>query len=215
MKLRSVILIGGGGHCKSCIDLILATQLYTIAGIADVKENMGKTVLGFPVIGTDDDLDSLKKKCDVFAVTVGQIKSPATRIKIYNRLSEVGAEMPSIFSPSAYISTFAKIGSGTLVFHRAVVNAGVVVGNNCIVNNQALIDHDVMIEDHCHISTAAVLNGSVQVKEGGFIGSNATLQQGVVIGAYSIVGAASLVLKNVGDREVVGGVPAKVIRQNE
>jgi len=215
MKPRSVILIGGGGHCRSCIDVILSTGHYTIAGIADVKENVGKSVLGFPIIDTDDDLDSLRKKCDVFAVAVGQVKSPATRIKIYNRLLQAGAELPTFIASSAWVSPFAKLGMGTMVFHGAVINASAVVGSNCIINNQALVEHDAVVEDHCHISTAAVLNGAVLVKQGSFIGSNATLMQGIVVGAYAIVGAGSLVSKNVGEQTMVAGVPAKLIKPHE
>jgi FlaA1/EpsC-like NDP-sugar epimerase len=53
---QKIILIGGGGHCKSCIDVIEQEGKYTIAGVVDVKEKAGQTIMGYPFIGTDDDL---------------------------------------------------------------------------------------------------------------------------------------------------------------
>ena len=215
MKKRSIILIGGGGHCKSCIDLILATEKFSIAGIVDAKENVGKEILGFSIIATDDDLENLVKKYDSFAITVGQIKSAETRVKIYNRLKNIEAETPSIIAPSAYVSPSAKIGVATMIFHKVLINAEASVGDNCIVNNCALIEHETIVESHCHISTAAVLNGDVTVGEGAFIGSNAVVRQGITVGEYAVVGAGSTVIKNVAARMTVAGSPAIVIGKNE
>jgi sugar O-acyltransferase (sialic acid O-acetyltransferase NeuD family) len=214
MSLANIILIGGGGHCKSCIDLILSTGQYKIAGIVDVKEKIGENVLGFPVIASDDELDTLHKKYDCFAITVGHIKSAAARINVYERLKSLNASMPVIISPHAYVSSFAKMGEGTMIFHQVVVNAAVDIGSNCIINNKALVEHDTIIGSHCHISTAAVLNGAVKVGNGTFIGSNATVRQGINIGEFCTIGAGSVVLSDVPARQVMAGVPASVIGNN-
>ncbi len=208
-------MIGGGGHCKSAIDVIERTGLYTIAGILDRKEKVGQTVLGFPIIATDDDLDTMKKKCDCFAITVGQVKNPAARMNIYKRLGEVNATIPSIISPLAHVSAFATIGDSNIIFHHAFINAAAVIGNNCIINTGAIIEHDAVVGNHCHISTAAVLNGNVVVMDESFVGSNATVLQGITIGHRSIVGGGSVVLENVADKFIVAGVPAKQVGTNE
>lgn len=212
MTKRSIVLIGGGGHCKSCIDLVLSTGQFTIAGIVDVKEKKGTDLLGFPVIATDEDLDTLQKKYDCFIVTLGQIKSPDLRMKTFDRLEQVNAVVPVIVSPSAYVSPFASIGNGTMIFHRANINADVTIGKNCIINTGAIVEHEVRIGNTCHISTAAVLNGNINISNGVFIGSNATLRQGINVGEYAIVGAGSAVLKNVQANQLVAGNPAKIIR---
>lgn len=211
MKKRSIILVGGGGHCKSAIDLILSTEKFSIGGIVDVKENVGQEILGFPIIAADDDLEDLVEKFDCFAITVGQIKSPDSRIKIYGLLKNLEAEMPVIAAPSAYVSGSAKIGAATMIFHHAVINSEVEIGENCIINNCALIEHETIVENNCHISTGAILNGNVIVKQGSFVGSSATVRHGAVIGERTIIGAGSMVTKNVEARTVVVGNPARVI----
>lgn len=214
MTKKSIILIGGGGHCKSCIDLILSTNLYSIAGIVDVKEKIGQKVLDFSVIAADDSLDELAGNYDCFAITVGQIKSPVARIRVYDRLRLLGASLPVIVSPNAYVSPFATLGEGTMVFHHAVINAAARIGANCIINNKALVEHDAVIGNHCHVSTATILNGNIVVGNGTFIGSNATVRQGIDIGNFCIVGAGSVVLTDILSNTIVAGAPAITIGTN-
>ena len=51
-----LILIGGGGHCHACIDVIESTSTFEIIGIIDTKDKIGQSVLGYPIIGKDSDL---------------------------------------------------------------------------------------------------------------------------------------------------------------
>ncbi len=189
---EKIILVGGGGHCSSCIDVIEAEGLYEIAGIVEVPEKVGEQVLGYPVIASDNDLSQLVQRDVSFLVTVGQIKSSAQRRKLYEQLLSLEAVLPTIISPRAYVSRHAFVGQGTIVMHDALVNAGAQVGSNCILNTKSLIEHDAVVEDHCHISTGAIINGEVQIGEGSFIGSNAVTVHGANIGPDSFVRAGNL-----------------------
>jgi len=174
---HEIILIGGGGHCKSVIDVIEQEDKFSIAGIIDKPELIGQKVLGYEIIGCDNDLDELFKTYKYAFITIGHIGSDSIRIKLFHKLQQIGYILPSIISPFAYISQHAKIGDATIIMHHALVNADATIGENCIINSKALIEHDAKVEDHCHISTAAVINGGVIVKEGTFYGSNATSKQ--------------------------------------
>ena len=186
-----IILIGGGGHCRSVIDVIEQEDKYLIIGIVDTKENVGKKVFNYEVIGCDDDLVTLFGTCRNAFITVGHIKSNALRVKIYSTLKEIGFTLPTIISPLAYVSKYSRIGEGTIIMHHALINANVKIGKNCIINSKALIEHDCIIGNHCHISTASVINGGVTVKENTFFGSNATSKQNIEINGF--IKAGSLV----------------------
>lgn len=197
---KTIILIGGGGHCKSCIDVIEKEGRFDIAGIVDkLGAKVVEHVLGYPVIGKDDDLRCLFKKCSHALVTVGQIKSPNIRMRIYSDLVKIGFKLPVIVSPLAYISPHAKIKHGTIIMHNALVNAGVSIGANCIVNTKALVEHDAIIENNCHIATGAIVNGNVIVKEGTFLGSNSMIAENITIGKECVVGGGARVLRNLKD----------------
>ena len=181
---EKIVLLGGGGHCHSVIDVIESENKYEIIGIVDKKELIGNDILGYKIIACDDDLETIFKTCKNAIITVGQIESNTVRVKLFNKLKEIGFALPIIISPLAYVSKHSFIEEGTIIMHHALVNANAKIGKNCIINTKALIEHDVIIEDNCHISTASVLNGNVIVKENTFFGSNATSRQGIEINGF-------------------------------
>jgi len=191
--MKEIILIGGGGHCKSVIDVIEQEGKFQIIGIVDKPELLGVKVLGYPVIGNDSDLVDLSKKCRYALVTVGQIKSSSFRERLFKLAVKVGLTMPNVISPRAYVSKHAMIGQGTVIMHDALVNANAKIGENCIINSKALIEHDAIIEDFCHIATNAVINGTAIVRQGSFLGSGVITKQGVKVEKNSFIKAGSLV----------------------
>jgi sugar O-acyltransferase (sialic acid O-acetyltransferase NeuD family) len=188
---EKIVLIGGGGHCHSVIDVIEQENKYEIIGIVDTKENIGKKVLDYEVIASDDDLETIFLSCKNAVITVGQIESNKIRVNIYNKLKQIGFNLPVIISPLAYVSRYSFINESTIIMHHALINANVKIGKNCIINTKALIEHDCVIGDNCHISTASVINGGVTVKENSFFGSNATSKQSIKIEGF--IKAGSLV----------------------
>ena len=192
---EKIILIGGGGHCKSCIDVIEQEGRFTIAGIVDVPEKKQHNVLGYSVIGSDAVLAELIKTFPNVLITLGHIKSPIRRMELFDDLMQMGARFPMIQSPLAYVSSHAQVAEGTIVMHHVLINAGARVGRNCIINNKALVEHDAVIEDHCHISTGAVVNGGVKIGSGSFFGSGAVAAENTLIPSNSFIKANSLIPK--------------------
>jgi sugar O-acyltransferase (sialic acid O-acetyltransferase NeuD family) len=173
-----LILIGGGGHCASCIDVIEQAGQFEIAGIVDKDVNRA-LLLGYPVLGNDDDLQGLRTNYDYALITIGQIRSPAIRIKLFEYAKSIGFSFPTIISPRAYVSKHALVGDGTIVMHDALINAQATIGNNCIINTKALVEHDAYVADNCHVSTGAIVNGGAIVKQGSFVGSNAVTRESI------------------------------------
>ena len=185
---NKILLIGGGGHCKSVIDVIELEDKFEISGIVDKKELIGKDILGYKVIGCDDDLEELFQTYKYAIVTIGQIKTNNLRVNLFNKIKNIGYFTPTIISPLAYISKHANIQDGTIIMHQALINADATIGQNCIINTKALVEHDAVVEDNCHISTAAVINGGVRVKANSFIGSNSTAKEYIQIGGFNKAG---------------------------
>ncbi len=195
--MEKIILLGGGGHCISCIDVIEQTGKYEIAGIIDVKEMVGRSILGYPVIGTDTDIETYVKQGYYFLITVGQIKSADIRIRLYKKLISFGATMPVIISPHAYVSKHAEVGQGSIIMHHSIINAGTKIGYCNIINSKSLLEHEVETGDFCHISTAAVVNGQVKIGNNCFIGSQSVINNNINITNEVIIASASRISKDI------------------
>lgn len=188
MSKPELILIGAGGHAHACIDVIEQQGMYQIAGLIGMPEEMHAYHQGYRVIATDEDLPELAKCYQHAFIALGQISSPDSRIRLYQRITGLGFALPLMVSSTAYVSKHATVGMGSIVMHGAIVNAGARVGNNCIINSRALIEHDAVVGDHCHVSTGSILNGDVKIGEGSFIGSGVMVREGVSVGRRCIVG---------------------------
>jgi len=209
---QPLILIGGGGHCKSCIDVIEAEGKYDIAGILDVKEKVGTSVLNYKIIGTEDDIEHFSAKEYVFFITVGQLSNAGVRIKLSELLRLTSRSMAKIMSPYAHVSKYSTVGQGTIVMHGAKINAGCTIGGSCILNTNANIEHDCVIGDFTHVSTGAIINGNCIVGNGVFIGSNAVLVNGITLGSSITIGAGSVVNKSASEPGVYVGNPFRKLK---
>ena len=132
MKLhdKPLILLGGGGHCKSVID-VAESAGFTILGVLDKPELVGTKVLDYEIIGTDDDIPQYVDKAE-FLITVGQIKSPAIRQKLAALVEQAGGRFATVIANDAYVSKYAKIGKGAVIMHKAVVNADACIGEQIL-----------------------------------------------------------------------------------
>jgi sugar O-acyltransferase (sialic acid O-acetyltransferase NeuD family) len=199
MTNPSLILIGAGGHARSCIDVIEQQGQYQIAGLIGMPDEVLTKHLGYVIIGTDSNLPELAKNYRYALITIGQIQTAEHRILLYQQALQFGFQLPIIIAPTAHVSRHAVLGAGTIVMHGAIVNAGAKVGNNCIINTLALLEHDTIVEDHCHIATSAILNGDVAVGAGSFVGSGSVIKEGVAIGKDCRVGIGLTVRHNQSD----------------
>lgn len=204
--MRPLILVGGGGHCKSVIDAAESTG-FIIKGILDLPQYVGTCIFDYPVIGTDDDICRYVSEAD-FVVTLGFIKDAAPRLRIHEKIEKVGGHLATVIASTAYVSSYADIQPGTVVLHQAVVNAAAKIGKGCIINTFANVEHDAVIEDYCHISTGVMVNGGCRVGEATFLGSQSAMVNGTSITAGCVIAAGSMVRKNLTQKGVYSGNPA-------
>ena len=208
ISTQNIVLIGGGGHCKSVIDVAECAG-YNIIGILDTKENIGKKILDYTIVGTDDDIVEYVGKA-LFVITVGHIKDASLRIKLHEKVLTVGGRFATIIAPTAHVSKYATVNEGTIIMHNAVVNADVTIGKGCIINTFANIEHDAIIGDYCHISTGAMVNGNCVVGNATFLGSQAVMVNGVSITTGCVIAAGSMVRKNIVLKGVYSDNPANL-----
>jgi len=209
--MEKIILVGGGGHCKSIIDSINDLKQFEIVGIVD-KKYKKNIQLGIDVIGSDEDLDSLYKSGIKNAfIGVGSIGNPNIRIKIYNLLTSLGYSFPIIIDKTAIVSSSTAIEEGVFIGKGAIINANAVIEKQCIINTGTIVEHDCEISEFVHLAPGATLSGGVYIGKRTHIGTNSTIIQNINVGNDVIVGAGSVIIKNIKDGAKVYGNPGREV----
>ena len=202
---QDILVIGYGGHAKSCIDLIERTERFRIVGVVGNKSNLNAKILSYEVNFVEEDLENFVDKNMAICIGIGQIQTAEPRMNLFKKLKGKNFSIPPLVSPSASVSRYSEIGEGCQIFPHAVVQVSSRIGVNSIINSRALIEHDATVGSHCHISTGAILNGSVHVGDETFVGSNATLKNNISIGKKVFIGMATTVISDVQDMKRLVG----------
>jgi acetyltransferase EpsM len=201
-----MILYGAGGHAKDVFDC-LQSQGLKLECIFD-DDYKKETFLDLQI---KHNYTGDIRKDQKLIVSIGDNK---VRFELIN--NKVKHPLGIVTHRTSYVANGVHIGEGTVVLARAVLQPESQIGKNSIVNTGAIIEHDCIFSDFVHVGPGAVICGNVRIGEGAFIGANATILPGISIGKWATIGAGSVVLKDVDDKTMVVGNPARLIsRGNE
>lgn len=215
MDKKKLILVGGGGNCKVVLSILEKIDNLNVVGIIDQKSNIGRSLKGIKIIGTDEDLSDIYRSGVQYGfVTVGSIKSNLRRFQLFSVLKTIGYELPIIISPDTIIDKNTKIGEGTVIMPGSIINVDSEIGKNCIINSGATIEHDCKIGNHCHIAPGVNISGGINIGDLSFIGTGATVIHGIQIGRNVTIGAGSVVIKDIPDNAIAVGNPSRMIGKN-
>lgn len=204
-----IVLVGGGSHCESLIEVIESGNRYKIKGVI---ENEKKEVLGVPVLGNDTIIGTIPSNT-FFIIAVGQITSSSIRRRLYDMLKKAERKITVVMAGTAVLSKLAVVGEGTSLHHHTVVNAGSTIGVCNIINTGAIIEHGCVLGDFNHVSTGVIINGNCVIGNDVFIGSGTIVRNGISICSNVIVGAGSYVSSNIERPGVYIGMPARLVRE--
>lgn len=208
--MEDIILVGGGGHCKSVIDTIKNSNEYNIVGILDLPDKIDQEILGIKVIGTDEKMEYYYKAGITNAfLTIGSIGDIRLRKSLYLTALDIGYKFPNIIDSTAIVSNNTKMGHGNFIGKGSIINSDTTIGDNCIINTGVIIEHDCCIQAFCHIAPGATISGGVIIGENTHIGTNATVIQNRKIGCNTIIGGGSVVINDIGDSIKAYGNPCK------
>ncbi len=210
----SVVGLGAGGHARVVLEALQSNASVKVIGLLDSDPQLhGRTVLGVPVLGGDEQLATLREAgIRHFFVGLGSVGDCGPRMLLFELALKHGWSPVEVIHPRATVSPSARLGEGATLLAGAVVNACAELGRNVIVNTGAIVEHDCVIGDHVHVATGARLASTVHVGTGAHIGAGATVLQCIRIGDWATVGAGAVVVKDVPPRTTVAGVPARPIR---
>lgn len=202
---KSVVIIGSSGHGKVIADIIVNSGNAVVGFLDDSDDVQGKAIIGFPVLGKISDYTNYKD-CE-FVIAVG---NPYIREKIAN---ELPVKWHTAIHPKAIISSLdVEIGEGTVIMANAVINPSVKIGKHCIVNTGAIVEHDNILEDFVHLSPNVTLAGIVKVGKSTHIGAGSCTKQVIDIASNCIIGAGSVIVRDITESGTYVGVPVRKIK---
>lgn len=196
----ALILFGGGGHCKSLIDLVRAQKRYAIAGVVDDRLPAGSMVLDVPVLGGRDVLPRLREQgIDLAVNAVGGIGNAPGRQAIFDLLAGAGFHFPSVVHPSAVIEPSVTLEDGVQVLALSYISSDSTVGFGTLINAGVIVSHDCHLGRVVNLSPGALLAGGVRIHDLAQIGMGATINLNITIGKAARVGNGATVKADVPD----------------
>ena len=209
---KNLVILGAGAHGKVLVDLVQQMSGFRLVGLLDDDPaKIGTSVLGSPVLGPIQQLQSLSRQAHISSVTLGTGDN-CLRRGWFDAVRKAKLEAATLVHPSAIISRHVKLGVGVVALAAVVVNAGAVISDDVCLNTGCRIDHDCKLGKHSHIFPSATLTGGVEVGPYATVGAGAVIHPYRKIGCNAYVGAGAVVTADVGDNEVVAGNPARLLR---
>lgn len=199
---NSIVIYGGGGHSKTCIDVIKQTQSHTIIGIIDDNITPQSKIFDIPVLGKTTMLQNLiDKGLKNVVLGIGGVLSKGLRVSKFNEFKQRNIQIPTIIHPSASLEPSITLGEGNQIMQGAILGSNVVIGDNCIINSGCIISHDAIIGNNVHIAPGAIIGGGVTIKDNSLIGMGCTIFLGLTIGENVVIQNGVHVFKNIDDNK--------------
>ncbi|MFL6197462.1 MAG: acetyltransferase [Thermoanaerobaculia bacterium] len=210
MNGDGIVVVGGGGHSRVVVEVLLAAG-WRVAGYTD-PGGAGGSFGGVPCLGDDGVLPSLVGTVRYAIIALGD---NALRSRLARRAEAMGFELGNAIHPTAVVSPSVTLGKGIAIMANAVLNAGTVVLDNSIVNTAATVDHDCRIGRDVHIAPGSHLAGYVTVGDGALIGVGSVVGRGrpVQVGDWAVAGSGSVIVHDVPPGITVAGNPARPLRR--
>ena len=214
MSNKEIYILGVGHNTVVYIDLAESCG-YKIAGLYHYNDQrIGENIQGIPIIASNFDLFKKKSLEGMnFAISVGDNK---IRSELANKIREKGGKTLTLIHPTAVVSKYAAISEGVVIHANSVVQADVIIKKDTVISYNTSVTHTSFIGEACYLAFNSSIGAYVKIQDHVFIGQSASIVSGKLeyVGYNSIVGAGSVVIKNVEPNSVVAGNPAKLIKSN-
>lgn len=215
---NEVIIIGGLGNGSVIANAIEDAHIrkmspLVITGFLNDRIPVGDKIEKYPVLGKLDDIGPFVREGYQFIYTILRIDGQGERLKIFNKLAIPEEQLAVFVHPTAYVAPSVKLGPGTVIMPNVSISSGTSFGIGCLVMVSATVGHDCKIGDFCHIAAQACMGAYLHIEKAVHIGLNASIRENLTIAKFGTVGMGAVLTKNIGEKEIWVGNPAKLLRK--
>lgn len=212
--MKPLVILGAGGFARETLDIVEAINAvqptWDMLGFL-VDSNYGQPgeiVNDKPILG---DLEWLRSNRGVHIIC--GIGAPEVRYRLIQRLKVIHSTFATLVHPSVISTRWNTCAEGVVIAAGCVLSNNIHISEHVHINPTCTIGHDTQIDPFVSLAPGVRVSGNVHLYEGSYIGTGANIIQKKAIGAWSIIGAGSTVVKDVPPNTTVVGSPARVIKE--
>lgn len=212
--MKNLIIIGASGFGREVAWLVerinKVSETWNLMGFLDDNQALqGTDVNGYKVLGTTDDAAGFPDAYFVCAIGSARIRE-----KIINKITKRRPEtkFAILIDPSVVKSDLVEIGEGSIICAHTIITVNIKIGRHVIINLDCTVGHDAVLYDFVTLYPSANISGITEIGPCSELGTGMQVIQGKRIGAYTIVGAGAVVVKDIPDASTAVGNPAKPIK---
>ena len=207
--MRTILVIGAGGHARVVVDVAKSAG-FEVCGIIDINFlSQKESIINTPVIGGMNTLKDYDPESIGVAIALGKSE---LRSEYFIKILNSKFKIISIISPTAIISKYVKMGKGVFVNAGAIISAEAIIGNNTIINSGAIVEHEVKIGKDSHVGPGVKIGGRTTIGDNTFIGLGATIIDNIKIGNCVTIGAGSVIINDIDPNTTIVGIPGRTVK---
>lgn len=214
--MDNIVIIGASGHAKVVIDIIEQQKKYRIVGLIDSFKDKDTTLYEYAVLGTEHDIPTLQKEYKISGGIIA-IGDNCTRLKMQSKITAIAPTFNfyTAIHPNAVIGKNVTINNGTVVMAGVIINSDASIGSHCIINTKSSVGHDVIVNDFSSIAPGVSIGGETIIGTCTAISIGCSILERITIGDNCVIGAGSVVNKNIDNNILAFGIPARKIKSRD
>ena len=212
--MQKIIIFGTGELAQRIFYYLRDSEDKVVAFSANESNIDSNELLGLPIVAFENIEEKYPPGEFSMFIALAYSDMNKKRAKFFDEAKSKGYELYSYVHPSTKIWDEFEMGENCFILAENIIQPFVKIEDNVLIGSNNLISHNTIIEKNCFLTSNITLGGHITIGANSFVGLSATINQRVKIGKECIIGAGTLITKDVNDREVYAQNSSKKLPQS-
>lgn len=209
------VIIGAGKYGEVYLAYLQEAGVNIVGFLDDNEALLGKNIKGVPVLGKTSLLNTLKKTDGVEGIYC-PIGNNELRVFMLSKAASLGYKTPNYIHPSVIVSPNVEIGQGVYILLGTTIMPHTIIKDYVMISMGVHLAHHTVLDTGVFLSTGCNFGASIHASKYAYCGISSTIMTGIHrLGESCLIGAGAVVIKDVPDKAIVAGVPAKILKYKD